>query len=118
MKFKIADDFDEEFTSQRNRDAHYDKHVQKNKEFQYSPEEYEKRADQLSRTPVDNKKIFGYVSMTREGRTAYCKYNRETEEFVVYALRDNTPYTITMYRKNWREYTGDKAIEYFGEIPE
>lgn len=115
-RFLDANDVDEEFTSAKNRQAHYQKHVKDEKQFDYSEEEYEKRADELSRTPIDNKNIFGYMSLTREGRTARCKYNRETGEFVVYALRDGIPYTITMYRKTWREYTGDKAIEYFGEI--
>lgn len=118
MKFKIVDDFEEEFTSKQNRQAHYSKHVEKNKEFQYSEEEYERRADELSRKKIDNKNIFGYVSMTRDGRTANCKYDKNAEEFVVYTNKNDTPYTITMYRKNWREYTGDKAIEYFGEISE
>ena len=75
-------------------------------------------AEQLQTSKIDNKSIFGYMSETREGKTAYCKYDKNTEIFVVYTYRGNTPYTITCYTKTWREYTGDKAIEYFDEIPE
>ena len=116
MKFRLVTN--EEFTSITNRDAHHDKHVVKGKQFRCSPEEDEARADILQKSKVDNKTIFGYQSLTREGRIANCKYNRDTEEFVVYTLRNGTPYTITFYKKNWREFNGDKAIEYFGEIVE
>ena len=86
--------------------------------FTYQGIEYEDIADKLSRKKIDNKNIFGYISITRENKTAYCKYNRATEDFVVYTLRNNEPYTITMYKKDWRQYNADKAIEYFDEIPE
>ena len=116
MKFKIV--VDEEFTSDTNRDNHYKKHIVKEKQFQYSKEEYVERADILSRSKIDNKKIFGYQSLTREGRTANCKYNKETEEFVVYRINNGVPETITMYRKSWIDFIGDKAIEYWDEIVE
>ena len=103
MKFRLVTN--EEFTSIINRDAHYDKHVVKGKQFRYSPEEYEERADILQKSKVDNKTIFGYQSLTREGRTANCKYNRDTEEFVVYTIRNGTPCTITFYKKDeYREH--------------
>ena len=76
-------------------------------------------ADNLQRQKVVNKVIFGYESLTREGRTAYCKYDKETGIFVVYTYNyGSEPKTISCYTKTWREYTGDKAIEYNGEIPE
>ena len=118
MKFKYIDDTEEEFTSPENKKAHYTKHIEKRKEFEYTPDEYEKAADKLSRTKIDNKMIFGYQSETRDGKTANCKYNKDTEEFVVYRIRKGQPETITMYRKSWREYTGDKAVEYHDEIQE
>ena len=111
-----ANDIDEESTSEKNRQSHYNKRIKDEKQFDYSEEEYEKRADELSRSRIDNKNIFGYISLTIENKNAYCKYNKNTEEFVVYSLRDGVPCDITMCRKTWREYTGDKAIEYFGEI--
>ena len=116
MKFRVVTD--EEFTSDTNLDNHYNKHIIKEKQFQYSKEEYVERADILSRSKIDNKKIFGYQSLTREGRTANCKYNKETEEFVVYRINNGVPETITMYRKSWRDFIGDKAIEYWDEIVE
>ena len=116
MKFRLVTT--EEFTSITNRNDHYDKHVVKGKQFTCSPEEYEERADILQKSKVDNKTIFGYQSLTLEVRIANCKYNKDTEEFVVYTMRNGTPYTITFYKKDWREFNGDKAIEYFDEIVE
>lgn len=116
MKFKLV--IDEEFTSASNLDLHYDKHVLKQKQFSYSKDEYESRANELQNSKVDHKRIYGYQSLTREGRTANCKYNKDTGEFVVYTVRNGKPYTITMFKKTWREFTGDKAIEYYDEIVE
>lgn len=114
MSFEIT----EEFTSEENRQKHYNKHVLRNKEFgDISEEEYEILADELQRTPIDNKNILGYQSITRENRTAYCKYDKSTGIFVVYTYKNNVPYTITCYTKTIREYSSDKAIEYFDEIP-
>nr|CAI9751357.1 hypothetical protein DGKKSRWO_DGKKSRWO_CDS_0075 [uncultured phage]CAI9752243.1 hypothetical protein CVNMHQAP_CVNMHQAP_CDS_0075 [uncultured phage] len=109
----------EEFTSEQNLRSHYNKHVIHKQEFgDITEKEYETLADQLQRSKIDNKTIFGYTSETRDGRTAYCKYDKDTEIFVVYTYKNSTPYTITCYTKTWREFTGDKAIEYFDEIPE
>jgi hypothetical protein len=115
MKFKL---YGEEFTSPANLSAHYIKHVIKGKQYNCSPEEYERIADDLSRTPIDNKTIFGYQSITREGRVANCKYNKATGDFVVYRIRKGVPQTITLYRKKWGTFTGDRAIEYYDEISE
>lgn len=106
----------EEFTSKRNRNAHFKKH-QKQFSSETTVKEYERLADKLQRTPVDNKNILGYMSLTRENRTAYCKYDKEQELFVVYTYRNGEPFTITCYKKNWRDFTSAKAIEYFDEIP-
>ena len=111
MKFK-----NEEFTSEYNRDAHFVKH---RKQFvkELTAADYEALADRLQRSPVDNKKILGYISLTREGKNAYCKYDKVNELFVVYTYRKGIPYTITCYKKSWRDFSGDRAIEYFDEIP-
>ena len=114
MKFNLVD---EKFTSDINRDIHFNKHIVIKNEFDYSEEEYEQRAELLAKSNIDNKKIFGYISITKDNKTAYCKYNKETQEFTVYTYRKDEPYTITMYRKSWRDFMGDKAIEYFDEIP-
>ena len=42
MKFRVVTD--EEFTSDRNLDNHYNKHIVKEKQFQYSKEKYVERA--------------------------------------------------------------------------
>ena len=112
MKFKL---YDEDFTSPLNRDKHFEKHIVKQQEFDYSVEEYEQRADALSRAKVDHKKIFGYIAQ-RDKNTVYCKYNKDTEEFVVYKLKDNVPYTITFFRRDWRTYNSEKYVDYIGEI--
>ena len=109
----------EKFTSEQNRNIHYNKHVKRNKEFgKITEQEYEELANQLQTSKIDNKNVFGYISETREGKTAYCKYDKETGIFVVYTYRNNTSYTITCYIKSWREYNADKAIEYHDEIPQ
>lgn len=109
----------EEFTSEQNLDIHYNKHVKRKGEFgDITKEQYEQLADDLQLSKIDNKNIFGYMSETKEGKTAYCKYDKNTGVFVVYTYRRGTPYTITCYIKSWREYNGDKAIEYYDEIPE
>ena len=118
MKIHYLDDFDEEFTSEYNRSAHYQKHK---KEFpNWTEEEYEKQAEILARKPVDNKRIFGYVSGDDKGRTAYVKWDKETELFTVYTYKGNTPYTITAFDKTPREYESekwDKVYGYVDEIP-
>ena len=107
----------EEFTSDYNKEAHFIKH---RKEFpkEMDIDNYEKIADILQRSAVDNRNIHGYMSQTREGKTAYCKYDKNQELFVVYTYRKGIPYTITCYKKTWRDFNGDKAIEYFDEIPQ
>ncbi len=115
---KIIKSIDEKFTSNPNLNTHYAKHVIRKQEFaNMSMDEYEQAAEQLAKTPVDHKNIFGYVSQTREGKYAYCKYNKQNGYFTVYTYKNGTPYTITFFTKTWRDFTGDKAIEYYDEIP-
>ena len=73
------------------------------------------------RNLVDNKKIFGYYgehkSPTNVMLKAYYKYNKETQEYVVYAYSsDGQPKTITYFRIPWSQYNGDKALQYVDEI--
>lgn len=84
-------------------------------------DEYEKRAELLQSMPVDNKKVFGYYGEHRASsgvmRNAYYKYNKETQEYVVYTyLSDGQPRTITYFRIPWSQYNGDKASQYVDEI--
>ena len=109
-------DMDEEFTSEYNLDNHYDKHVKNRKEYSVSKEEYEAIADKLQRTPIDNKKIFGYISKV-DDKEAYVKWNKDTEDFVVYVYKKDKPYTISLYKKTYREYNSEMWDSYLGEIP-
>lgn len=118
MKFSLIEDFEEQFTSLKNKEKHYTKRQNQKQYTDITKDEYEDIADKLSRKSIDNKNIFGYVSLTKEGKTAFCKYDKNTQDFVVYTYKDSKPYTITMYKKDWRQFNSDKAIEYFDEISE
>lgn len=118
------DDFSEEFTSIENRNNHYYKHIRKRKEYDMSPEEYEKAAEKLANTPCDYKNIFGYVSKDKENsdRLAYVKYDKNSELFTVYIYKNNKPFTITAFRRSWRDFNGkmydpSERFEYDDEIP-
>lgn len=107
----------EKFTSEQNLDIHYKKHVIREDDFgDITKEQYELLADLTQSKPVDNKNILGYIS-EKDGRLAYCKYDKSTGIFVVYYYKNNKPLTITCYIKSWRKYNADKAIEYYDEIP-
>lgn len=74
---------------------------------------------QLAAQPVDSKTIFGYMSEHRfkgQERFVFCKYNKETMLFIMYAYIDDNLEFIKLQSKDWREYTGDKALEYYDEI--
>lgn len=116
---------DEKFTSNNNRDIHWEKHRNQFKQdsifSKMTVDEYEKRAELLQSMPVDNKKVFGYYGEHRASsgvmRNAYYKYNKETQEYVVYTyLSDGQPRTITYFRIPWSQYNGDKALQYVDEI--
>ena len=79
MKFPITEDFEEEFTSPGNKKKHYNKRQRQGQYLNITADEYEDIADKLSRKKIDNKNIFGYISITRENKTAYCKYNRQNK---------------------------------------
>ena len=116
MKIHYLDDFDEEFTSEYNRGAHYQKHK---KEYpEWTEEEYEKYAEELALKPVDNKNIFGYMSKDKQDRIAYVKWDKDTELFTVYVYKGNKPYTVTAFRKSKREYEGGKWDSNYGYVDE
>ena len=126
MIFKLV----EKFTSAFNRDNHYEKHIIKGQEFKkmdgkkkrlLTADEYEQMAEELSYKPIDNKRIFGYVSKDRNGDEAYAKWDAETEMFTVYVWRGGKTHTITAFSKDFREYNSemwDSVYGYAGEIPE
>ena len=121
---EYEESLDEKFTS-NNRDIHWEKHRNQFKQdsvfSKMTADEYEKRAKLLQSMPVDNKKVFGYYGEHRAPsgamRNAYYKYNKETQEYVVYAyLSDGQPKTIAYFRIPWSQYNGDKALQYVDEI--
>ena len=131
MIFKLV----EKFTSELNKMEHYEKHFtnerrpekilkkvdeRTGKKRALTPDEYEKMAEELSYMPVDNKRIYGYVSKDRKGRTGYVKWDRETCMFTVYKWVGNHTETITAFHKDFREYNSemwDDVYGYAGEIP-
>lgn len=121
---EYEESLDEKFTS-NNRDIHWEKHrnqfTQDSVFSKMTADEYEKRAKLLQSMPVDNKKVFGYYGEHRAPsgamRNAYYKYNKETQEYVVYAyLSDGQLKTIAYFRIPWSQYNGDKALQYVDEI--
>lgn len=118
-KYLCEDEFDEKFTSPRNRKVHWDKHIKTRKEYDMSEEEYEQEAENLMKTPCDYKKIFGYkVIDNSNGKPAYIKYDKEKEFFTAY---NEDGMTITAFRRSWRVYNSkkytDERFEYIDEIP-
>lgn len=117
---------DEQFSSDYSKQTHYNKHVVtgNNKEkkvfHNINQDEYEALADTLAITPVDNKNIFGYESEDISGKISYVKWNKTTEVFVAYTYDEGNPDPIikSCYVKTFREYNGDKTIQYMGEIPQ
>ena len=121
---EYEESLDEKFIS-NNRDIHWEKHrnqfTQDSVFSKMTADEYEKRAKLLQSMPVDNKKVFGYYGEHRAPsgamRNAYYKYNKETQEYVVYAyLSDGQLKTIAYFRIPWSQYNGDKALQYVDEI--
>lgn len=79
-------------------------------------EERKKLEDELITSSVDNKTIFGYASKPDKD-IIYCKYNKNNQYFVMYMLKNGCKKVIKSYVKSWQQYTGDKAVNYFDEIP-
>ena len=72
----------------------------------------DKMVEQLVNSKIDNKVIFGYVRKNINGGIEICKYNKQTELFVSYDKND----ILSKRLKLWREYTGDKVVEYYDEV--
>lgn len=117
MKFKIVESLEEKFTSEKDRDIHYNKHIVRNKEYEMSPEEYEQAAEDLARKKIDNKTIFGYIQEV-DGKQRYAKYDKDLELFTSYVWEDDEPKTVTAFRRDWRTFNGLRFSDYIDEIPE
>lgn len=126
MKFADFDDEVYQFTSPQSRKAHYQKHVIERQDLpRMSEEEYERRAKALQSTPLDYKDVVGYISKEsfdgkQEGRTAYVKYRKSTEEYVVYTYHDGVAQIVSYYGRPYREFEQEKygtKFPYWDEIP-
>lgn len=135
MKFKLHEDFeelDEVFTSEYNKNVHYDKHVDKKKDFtNLTPDEYEQLGTELAKTPHDcnvldpaNKgTIVGYYSVDDKGRPAYNKYDKEKGILVVYRPRKSNeePEVITVFPKSMQDFVntvwGTGEYSYKDDLP-
>lgn len=116
MLFRLVENLYEKFNNHYNLEDHYYRHIVLNKEYDWTMDEYEKNAEILMYTPVDNRTIFGYVQ--DRPNNPLCKYNKETELFVSYFIdRHGIPRTITAFRRDWRTYTSQKCKEYWDELP-
>ena len=110
---------EEEFINNYQLEKHFDKHVIREKQYpNISMSEYEKIADKLAATPVNNISILGFKSLNPGSKKiAYCKYDVKTNDFVVYNYIDNNVKILTMYKKSLDEYRKTKRYQYFDEIP-
>lgn len=114
-------EMDERYSSEENRHKHYEKHIVRGKEYDVTEEQYEQDAEDLAKTPVDYKNIFGYMSKNEDtGKISYCKWNKNTELFTAYFYKDGEPLTITSFRRDKRGYESEKwsdKFPYVDEIP-
>ena len=108
MKFRVTDDFDSTYSNR-------ERNVVKQQPIEYTAEEIEQRATNLSKEKVDHKKIFGYVAKV-DNNIVYCKYNKDTEEFVTYQVINGTISNMSLKMVSWRDYNSNKYIDYIGEI--
>ena len=93
------------FKDKYKRKSHYIKHPIKgiNSEIKY-----EKEADKLALTPIDNINIFGYIS---NKNNSICKWDKKNRLFVIYTMDKNNKYPIikSFYRKSRSDYEKDKS---------
>lgn len=90
------------FKDKNKRNSHYLKHPIKGMN---SETIYEKEADKLALTPIDNINIFGYIS---NKNNSICKWDKKNRLFVVYYMKDNKPIIKSFYRKGKSEYEKDR----------
>lgn len=119
---------EERFTSAKSKKQHFYSHIGKTSANQAEIDAYEAAADALALKPVDHKTIFGYevdpnsyASHTPHTMRArrFCKYNKATEEYVVYGgfSLEGEPIVISFYHISWREFQAKMYTNYLDEIP-
>ena len=99
---ELAELEEQAFKDKNKRNSHYNKHPIKGINSEIA---YEKEADKLALTEIDNINIFGYIS---NKNNSICKWNKKNRLFVVYYMKDNQPIIKSFYRKGKVEYEKDK----------
>lgn len=120
MKFKVV----ERFTNEYELSNHHRKHATGGDKYypRDSKEDYLKKAEDLANQPVDMFRIQGYTCKPDNfGRVKYVKWNRDTNDFVVYGREKEgaEPIIISMYKvgKNQFQHRLNNDDRIGGEIP-
>jgi hypothetical protein len=118
MKFKLV----ERFVNRYQWEDHYKRHAIIDGHYpNLSKEEYLDKAEQLADRPVDMFKIQGYMTRSNDGRAKYIKWNRDTNDFVVYGRESegSEPIIISMYKVPPKQFRGRaySSGASVGEIP-
>lgn len=74
-------------------------------------------ADQLSEKKVNNKNIFGFMTV-KNNKNIFIKWDKENEFYVEYILEINSTKILFYSHKSLREYNAEKAMNYIDEIME
>lgn len=113
MKFKRDKNYDD-FDTDYNVNYNSKKKVRQ-QEDTWTKDDYEHYSNILILTPVNHKDIDGYV-IEVDGEIQYCKYDMNSQLFVNYRITDNKVEIIKSYKRSYRDYQGNKYIEYIDEI--
>lgn len=83
-----------------------------NYEVELNKEENKDLINKIIQSPVDYKNIFGYKMLAKDKSIIYCKYKKDTEDFITY--KGNK--IISYMKKTFRSFNGEKYINYVDEI--
>jgi hypothetical protein len=121
--FKLLD---EKFISDNGKNVHYVKHVVNRLEYgdpsKISPDDYERIAEELQNSPIDNVNIFGYIKRdpTKPSgmQLSSVKYNKATGDYVSYAPINGEQRTITLFKRDWDRFKKLRVKEYYADLPD
>lgn len=118
MRFRLV----ERFVNNYQWDDHFRRHAIEDGYYpNISKQEYLAIAEKLADSPVDMFRIQGYTIPVDDGRIKYVKWNRDTEDFVVYGRESlgSEPIIISMYKVSLRQFKGRaySLNKNVGEIP-
>lgn len=118
LELELADSIiDNPSSASNNLKQQYFKRKKDWVETPISEEDYIRFATRLAGANVDYDKVLGYLATTPNHHLVYCKYNKKTENFVVYFYHESVSTIVTFFKKSWREYEGEKWADYYDEIP-